>query len=297
MVLFILFMSVLALLLYPIHAPTTRGVREGKSSTWAGYAVVTSISSPQKGVVSDVNGSWTVPTVDCAMTPNAYASFWIGIDGYSSGTVEQIGTESDCSSGSARYYAWYEMYPRYDVELNMKISPGDTAAAEVQYLGGGSFNLTITDTSTGASSSTTQKSTNAARSSAEWIAEAPSSSSGRATHTLPLADFGTVTLQGAHATLSGHNGTISDSAWQCDRIDLVSSSGSYKTVTSALSTDGTSFSVEWYPTTTLTTTSTTSTFEHFNNFDNFNHKYKHDDKSINHDFGNYIWCHSFSDYV
>jgi hypothetical protein len=253
--LLILLMLVLASLAYPIHAPRM-GVREGRSSTWAGYAVVTSISSPQEGVVSDVNGSWTVPAVDCSATPTAYASFWIGIDGYFSNTVEQIGTESDCSSGSGIYYAWYEMYPAYAVDLNMKISPGDAVSAEVQYLGGGSFNLTVTDTKTGTSSSTTQKPTSAARSSAEWIAEAPSSGGMR----LPLADFGTVTFQGAQATLNGHAGTISDSAWQHDRIDLVSPSGSSKPIASALSTDGTSFSVEWYLTTTatLTTTSTTS---------------------------------------
>ena len=250
-------MSVLASLLYPIHDPRM-GVREGRSSTWAGYAVVTSIFLlPQEGVVSDVNGSWTVPAVDCSVTPTAYASFWIGIDGYSSNTVEQIGTESDCSSGLGIYYAWYEMYPEYAVDLNMRISPGDAASAEVQYLGGGSFNLTLTDTKTGASSSTTQKSTSAARSSAEWIAEAPSSGEVR----LPLADFGTLTFQGAQATLNGHAGTISDSAWQYDRIDLVSAFGSSKPIASALSSDGTSFSVEWYLTTaaTLTTTSTTST--------------------------------------
>jgi hypothetical protein len=255
LLLFILLMSVLASLLYPIHAPRM-GVREGRSSTWAGYAVVTSILSPQEGVVSGVNGSWTVPAVDCSVTPTAYASFWIGIDGYSSNTVEQIGTESDCFSGSGIYYAWYEMYPEYAVDLNMKISPGDAVSAEVQYLGGGSFNLTVTDTKTGASSSTTQKSTSAARSSAEWIAEAPSSGGVR----LPLADFGTVTFQGAQATLNGHAGTISDSAWQYDRIDLVSSSGSSKPIASALSTDGTSFSVEWYFTTTATLTTTPTTW-------------------------------------
>ena len=42
-----------------------------------------------------------------------YSSVWVGIDGYSSNTVEQIGTEQDVSAnGKTSYYAWYEMYPQ-----------------------------------------------------------------------------------------------------------------------------------------------------------------------------------------
>ena len=216
-------------------------MKDGTSLNWAGYAALTSLASPERNAVSDVKGSWTVPSVDCSVTPSAYASFWIGIDGYSSNTVEQIGTDSDCSSGSSTYYAWYEMYPKYPVNLNLKISSGDTISAEVQYLGQRGFMLTITDTRTGATFSTTQKSSAAKRSSAEWIAEAPWSSG-----VLPLADFVTVTFQNAQATLKGHTGPISDPAWRYDRIDMVSSSGSLKAQTSALFSSGTSFSVKWF---------------------------------------------------
>jgi hypothetical protein len=65
-------------------------VKEGTSLNWAGYAIETNLNKPQSGAVTDVKGSWVVPTVDCLATPNAYSSFWIGIDGYSSNTVEQI---------------------------------------------------------------------------------------------------------------------------------------------------------------------------------------------------------------
>ena len=56
------------------------------SLNWAGYAVL-------GNNVTDARGSWIVPAVDC--TDNAkdhYAGSWTGIDGYSSPTVEQIGT-------------------------------------------------------------------------------------------------------------------------------------------------------------------------------------------------------------
>jgi hypothetical protein len=215
-------------------------VKEGTSLNWAGYAALTNLQKPQNGAVSDVQGSWIVPAVDCFKTPNAYSSFWIGIDGYSSNTVEQIGTDSDCSSGSPKYNAWYEMYPKYPVNLAMTISPGDQMSAEVKYLGSGMFQLTIKDVTSGVTFSTTQKSPSAKRSSAEWIAEAPWSSG-----VLPLANFGTVYFTSAKATLNGHDGTISDSSWKFDAITMASSSVT-KAKPSVLSSDGSAFSVTWY---------------------------------------------------
>ena len=54
------------------------------NSNWSGYAVTGARNS-----VSDVKGSWLVPAVHgtCGST-DQYASFWIGIDGYNSNTVE-----------------------------------------------------------------------------------------------------------------------------------------------------------------------------------------------------------------
>ena len=215
---------------------------DGTSSNWAGYAVETSLSSPKSGAVTDVKGSWVVQNANCSGTPTAYSSFWVGIDGYSSGTVEQIGTDSDCSLGSPKYYAWYEMYPKFPVNLNMKISPGDVILAEVKYMGQGNFQLTINDTTTGASFTTTQKSQKAQMSSAEWVAEAPSSSN----KILPLANFGTVGFKNAQATISGHTGPISDPAWQMDAITMTTSNGTVKAMPSTLANNGTSFNVTWY---------------------------------------------------
>jgi len=216
-------------------------VKEGTSTNWAGYAVLTNLAAPQKGAVTDVKGSWVVPFVDCVSTPSAYSSFWVGIDGYSSNTVEQTGTDSDCSSGTARYYAWYEMYPKFPFNLKMKISPGDVMSAEVAYIGNGKFRLVITDTTTGAIFSTTQTSKNAAKSSAEWIAEAPSSSGG----VLPLANFGTASFNSAYATLNGVTASINSPNWQNDAINMTTQSGILKAQTSVLSPDGTNFSVSW----------------------------------------------------
>jgi hypothetical protein len=47
------------------------------SSNWSGYA-----DTGAKGSVSDVTGSWIVPTtMNCATTPTGYSAMWVGIDG------------------------------------------------------------------------------------------------------------------------------------------------------------------------------------------------------------------------
>ncbi len=219
----------------------------GSSSSlnWAGYAVTATA-----GAVSDAKGSWVVPAIQgtCPST-NQYSSFWVGIDGYNSNTVEQTGTDSDCRSGAPAYYAWYEFYPHPSKVISgLTIHAGDVVSADVAY-SGGRFRVTITDVSTGASFSTSAKVNGAQRSSAEWIAEAPSSSGG----ILPLADFGTVSFGAdttgvastCSATIGGVPGTIGSFGSGVQSITMVTSSNAVKASPSTLSSDGTSFSVTW----------------------------------------------------
>ncbi len=182
------------------------------SSNWSGYAVASGTNS-----VSAVVGSWKVPVVTGSGT--AYSSAWVGIDGLNSSTVEQIGTDSDIVNGTAQYYAWYEMYPKGSVDIaSMTIKPGDTLSASVTYVSGSLFQLTITDGSQ--TFTTTQSARGAAKSSAEWIVEAPSSYAG----VLPLANFGAVSFANSSATINGVNGPV-DNGWagtQLDRINMAS---------------------------------------------------------------------------
>jgi hypothetical protein len=214
------------------------------SSNWSGYAAETNLSAPASNAVTMVSGSWTVPTV--TGKTNAYSSVWVGIDGYSSSTVEQIGTEQDTSkSGATRYYAWWEMYPHPLVQISsLTISPGDAISASVTY-SSGAFSLQITNNTTGASFSTTQTSM-AQRSSAEWIVEAPSSFSG----ILPLANFGTANFSGCQATINGTTGAIDNASRQNTCIDMMSQAGTIIDQTSGLSNTNTtpitsSFSVTY----------------------------------------------------
>ena len=211
------------------------------STNWSGYAAVTNLSTPASNAVTSVSGSWTVPKV--TGTSTAYSSVWVGIDGYSSPSVEQLGTEQDTSkSGATSYYAWWEMYPNPSVQItSMKISPGDSISASVTY-GSSGYTLQIKDNTTSNSFSTTKTAT-AQRSSAEWIVEAPSSRSG----VLPLANFGTATFSAAQATINGTTGAIDNASWQNTSIDMETNSGTVIDQTSALSdSEGTSsFSVTY----------------------------------------------------
>ena len=60
-----------------------------------------------------------------------YCAVWVGIDGYSSSTVEQIGTESDVVNGTPTYSVWYEMYPKGSMDVPLAVSAGDSISASV----------------------------------------------------------------------------------------------------------------------------------------------------------------------
>jgi hypothetical protein len=207
------------------------------STNWSGYAV-----TGATGAFSDVKASWVQPSVTCGRRQTAYSSFWVGLDGYSSNSVEQLGTDSDCSRGRPTYYGWWEMYPNPSVELSTSaypVSPGDTLTAEVHYTGS-SYTLTMSS-SRGWNFSTSQ-SGSFDRSSAEWIAEAPSSCSFTCS-VLPLANFGTVNL--SNSTANGASiGSYGSSVWVA--ITMTTSGGTVKAQPSGLTNNGYNFSDTWH---------------------------------------------------
>jgi hypothetical protein len=202
------------------------------TTIWAGYAAAGSA-----GQFNSVTANWSVPTASCAgVKSNAYSSFWVGLDGFNSRTVEQTGTDSDCINGTATYFAWYEFYPKKPV-LALTLSPGDNITASVTY-SNGMFTVSINDTSEiNGGFSTTAAVKSALRSSAEVITEAPSSNHGPRS-ALPLADFGTVDYSGAMV----NGDTLASSAPD----EVVMQLGStVKAQPSGIGSDGESFSVAW----------------------------------------------------
>jgi hypothetical protein len=198
----------------PMRLHQQRDPSTGESFNWSGYGIL-----GPSGSVTDVKGSWVVPFVDntCSSVPDGYAAFWTGIDGWTSSTVEQIGTDSDCVSldgtktATPTYYAWFEFYPvdslligdysENNVCESDCVSPGDKILAEVKFgsRGAGGFRhhegqqatLILTDQTRGWSFATSSSVPGALQSSAEWIAEKPN---GCPTPNgfCDLADFGIV---------------------------------------------------------------------------------------------------------
>ena len=198
------------------------------SENWSGYA-----AAGTPGTFTSVSSSWTEPAVICS-AQQAFSSFWVGLDGNGTQSVEQTGTEADCNNGAASYQGWFEMFPNAPVFYSNPVAPGDTMSASVVANGGGAFTLTLSDQTQGWTQTTDQTSRTAQLGSAEIIAEAPSDTNS----VLPLSNFGTVNFAGAmisNAALAGVGLT---------ELTMVSAAGATEAAPSAI-TNGGDFSVTW----------------------------------------------------
>jgi hypothetical protein len=217
-------LAVAAMLAVPAaaSAQTVNATEVATSSNWAGYVA-------SGNTFSSVSGTWVVPRAKS--DSEGYEATWVGLGGAdeSSGALEQVGTESDYVNGQATYTAWYELVPKAPVTLKLSVHPGDRMTAKVT-VNGTTVVVSISDSTTGKSVTRTLHMTSPDVSSAEWVAEAPSVETGNGTYqVVPLADFGKVTFTSATATTTdGQTGTISDSAWTSQRVDLVSSGGGFR---------------------------------------------------------------------
>ena len=170
------------------------------SSNWSGYFA----SAPSGQAFTDVSSTWVIPNLTASSSGETYSSYWVGFDGATNSTVEQCGVSADISSsGSVSYSAWYEFAPAAEVSLSLSVHTGDMITGEVTYEGISSgkygYQFFLKDDTTGASYDMTKyTSRNDARSSADWIAEAPSIGSS----VTNLANFANVTFTNDVAALN-----------------------------------------------------------------------------------------------
>ncbi|HEY2576244.1 MAG TPA: G1 family glutamic endopeptidase [Streptosporangiaceae bacterium] len=116
------------------------------SGNWSGY-----VALPESGKTKTfryVQASYSVPSVNCSVTNYAFSYHWVGLDGWTDGTVEQDGIGSFCVSGTPTYFAWYEMFPA-GVTEEFAVNPGDAISSSVTYNGSGNYTMKLTDQTTG----------------------------------------------------------------------------------------------------------------------------------------------------
>ena len=196
------------------------------SENWSGYVA-------DAGGYTSVLAGWTQPGANCSGTSGLTdAAFWVGLDGFGSGTVEQTGTDAVCQNGSASYGAWFEAYPNPSYGYEATVDPGDQFYAWVE-ASGDSYELVIEDDTQGWYGVQNVTVSGAEDASAEIIAEAPSSGG-----ILPLTNFGNVAFSDAQANGDGF------SSLSPIQLDMVSSSGALEAETSALPSTN-AFSVAW----------------------------------------------------
>jgi len=210
-----------------------KGLSKVQSTNWSGYADTGSS-------FSKVSASWTEPSAACSSGQEQLAAFWVGIDGYSSSSVEQDGTLIECYGGRAYQYSWWELYPTNDIQVVGETVTGGDAITSTVTKSGTSYTLTVTDSTHTADSFTkTETCSSCANSSAEWIAEAPSGASS----IYPLADFKSWTASKASVTEGSASGVIS--SFTDDEITMVDNSGRTKALPGSLNSSGNGFSVTW----------------------------------------------------
>lgn len=134
------------------------------SSNWAGYAVA-------GGSYSSVGAQWTVPAVSASYR-GSYSALWVGIDGFTSGTLIQAGTEADYYNGAAHYSAWWEILPAPAVTIRtLSVRPGDRMSVTITRVSSGRWRVVVRDARSG--SYATTRAYSGPATSAEWIEEAP----------------------------------------------------------------------------------------------------------------------------
>ena len=235
-----------------VHSPlsaqsplSNSGSQQFASRNWDGY--ITYLSS-QGTDFREVKAKWVQPTVTCEAA-QAWTVFWVGLDGWFNGTVEQGGTEAYCATagGSPAYNVWWEMFPTNSIQTTFAINPGDKIVASVKYLDdSATFVIHVEDESNGQSLRELQHCAAGLvcqRSSADVITE----DVGRFGNNtfFPLADYGTMGYRDALVKdMSGHHGTISAKAWLNGAVSESAGGVDYASV-SPLSDEGADFTTTW----------------------------------------------------
>jgi len=226
-----------AMLVHTRPAHAVKNVTASSSFNWSGYAD----TATKHQTFTKVSGAWTTPSVTCN-AEDQITSDWVGLDGFNSNTVEQLGTISWCFQGAPTYFTWYEMFPKGTVEVGTALKPGDKISASVTRTGT-SYALKLTDATTAGNNISVTKTCALATcvdTSAEWISERPSFSIG----IVPQAHYNAFKITAGSVTANGHTTTIGAGPG-VNSITMVDATNTYNLNTASTLTTGNAFSTTW----------------------------------------------------
>lgn len=219
--------------------PAVAGSTSTSSINWSGYTIT------HAGYSFDaIRGKWQQPAANCADGKTTEAVFWIGLDGFGSSTVEQVGTGVECYQGRAYYFAWWEMVPTapHIVYIsNMAVHAGDNFTGNVSHVGS-LWTLQLADTTTGTSWASNFGCSNCSAHSAEWIAEAPCVAV-NCTATTRLANYGVATFWATGAASGGVTGNAG--SWNSYAEWMYGPAGDWRSEPYTLYNSNTAFQVHF----------------------------------------------------
>jgi hypothetical protein len=211
------------------------GLAPLQSANWSGYA-----AAGRTTTFRWIAAKFKVPAVNCSgvtATTGTWSGHWIGLDGFVSQTVEQVGVISACLQQTTNGPFVAEYFPFWEMAPNQAYSPpkvtvhaGDSVSASVYYdRYTHVFTLSFADTTDGkhfVRTATCPSGVSCKRNSAEAISEPPLiniASNGDLTFA-PLADFGSEKFGSVSITTTkGHHGGFKSSYWNAYRIEEVAS--------------------------------------------------------------------------
>ena len=212
----------------------------GQSRNWSGYVAT-------HGTFDCVEATWVQPKAPCGGTTGRSSVYWVGIGGYGQRSLVQIGTESSCVHGTAVAAAWHESLPkeRFSIRTQTAIGVGDRIWAQVRWLGGSRYRLSLANLSNRQHFSVRVINGTVKRTSAEWIVEAPTGGCPNRCHTLKMPNFGTFRFQAAVATMGGVRWAVDASRFSPVVERMISSSGATRAEVTTTAGTGTAFAIRW----------------------------------------------------
>jgi hypothetical protein len=115
------------------------GSADNYSGNWSGGLIFNANTATDP--FQSVYGEWTVPSVVPPSSGDGdwWSLAWIGVDGYNSNDVMQVGTGQHVKRSGGKvtleYFAWVEWYTYSWQTVSLTVNPGDSISANIANMG------------------------------------------------------------------------------------------------------------------------------------------------------------------